>query len=68
MIATPRSSARESHLKKVEFSCKHTEELEEWIDEYTAELPPLKNFILPVSYKSVQISIVNNKCHVTCHQ
>jgi len=47
LIATPKSSARESHLKKVAFSGRYSEELEEWIDEYTEQLPPLKNFILP---------------------
>ena len=29
------------------FSSRHTNELEEWIDEYTNQLPPLENFILP---------------------
>jgi len=47
-IATPKSSARESHMKKVRFSSRHATELEEWIDEYSAELQPLENFILPV--------------------
>ncbi|CAD5114889.1 DgyrCDS3921 [Dimorphilus gyrociliatus] len=46
-IATPKSSAREAHLKRTEFSEIHTKELEDWIDEMTTILPPLKNFILP---------------------
>ena len=29
------------------FSSRHTNELEEWIDDYTNQLPPLENFILP---------------------
>ena len=29
------------------FSNRHTNELEEWIDDYTNQLPPLENFILP---------------------
>ncbi len=47
LIATPNSSAREAHREKVIFNERHTLELEEWIDEYTRELPPLQNFILP---------------------
>jgi len=46
-VATPASSARESHIQKVGFSGRHTEELEVWIDEFTEELPALTNFILP---------------------
>jgi len=46
-IATPTSSARDSHKANVGLSKRHTEELEGWIDEYTATLPPLENFILP---------------------
>jgi len=46
-IATPPSSARESHLELTAFNSRHTTDLEEWIDRYTQELPPLENFILP---------------------
>jgi cob(I)alamin adenosyltransferase len=49
LVATPKSSAREAHLKKVGFSERHAAELEEWIDEYTKDLAPLEKFILPVS-------------------
>lgn len=51
-IATPQSSARESHLKLVTFASQPVQDLELWIDEMTAELPPLKNFILPSGGKS----------------
>ncbi len=47
-VATPFSSAREGHLLKTEFDSRHVGEVEEWIDSYTAHLPPLENFILPV--------------------
>jgi len=47
LVATPHSSARKSHKDRVVFSSRHTNELEEWIDEYTKELPALENFILP---------------------
>ncbi|XP_037338889.1 corrinoid adenosyltransferase [Pungitius pungitius] len=46
-IATPLSSARESHIKKTKFTAQPIADLENWIDTFTAELPPLTNFILP---------------------
>ncbi|KAG7252775.1 hypothetical protein CRUP_001227, partial [Coryphaenoides rupestris] len=51
-IATPVSSARDIHIKRTAFSPEMITELETWIDEYTDELPPLTNFILPSGGKS----------------
>ncbi|KAJ8378254.1 hypothetical protein AAFF_G00244580 [Aldrovandia affinis] len=51
-IATPQSSARQSHIKKTAFSGQPISDLESWIDRYTEELPPLTNFILPSGGKS----------------
>ncbi|XP_070820183.1 corrinoid adenosyltransferase MMAB [Chaetodon trifascialis] len=51
-IATPRSSARESHIKRTQFSAQPIADLETWIDKFTEELPPLTNFILPSGGKS----------------
>jgi len=62
-IATPISSARESHLTKVGFSSRHTGELEDWIDEYSDDLPPLQNFILPGGGETAsQIHICRSVC------
>uniref|UniRef100_A0A2K6GNV4 Corrinoid adenosyltransferase MMAB n=1 Tax=Propithecus coquereli TaxID=379532 RepID=A0A2K6GNV4_PROCO len=47
-LATPRSSAREAHLKHAAFAPGPILELEQWIDRYTSQLPPLTAFILPV--------------------
>ncbi|CAL8072632.1 unnamed protein product [Orchesella dallaii] len=63
MIATPKSSAKKSDLKKVGISSRHAEELEEWIDFYTTQLPPLEHFILPGGGKpSASLHIANNAC------
>ncbi|XP_025892496.1 cob(I)yrinic acid a,c-diamide adenosyltransferase, mitochondrial [Nothoprocta perdicaria] len=51
-IATPLSSARQAHLKRTSFSEKPVLELEQWIDKYSEELPPLRAFILPSGGKS----------------
>ncbi|PAA63726.1 hypothetical protein BOX15_Mlig000554g2, partial [Macrostomum lignano] len=48
-VATPRGSpaARQFHLDRSDFPTELAKELEAWIDEYTSELPPLRQFILP---------------------
>ncbi|KAM6422899.1 corrinoid adenosyltransferase MMAB [Liasis olivaceus] len=51
-VATPVSSARESHIKRTSFSEKPVLELETWIDRYSDQLPPLTSFILPSGGKS----------------
>uniref|UniRef100_E1B6Z7 Metabolism of cobalamin associated B n=1 Tax=Bos taurus TaxID=9913 RepID=E1B6Z7_BOVIN len=48
-LATPRSSAREAHLKHATFEAGPILELEQWIDKYSRQLPPLTAFILPYS-------------------
>ncbi|XP_078237962.1 corrinoid adenosyltransferase MMAB isoform X3 [Pogona vitticeps] len=51
-VATPVSSARESHLRRTTFSEQSVLELEAWIDRYTDQFPPLRAFILPSGGKS----------------
>ncbi|XP_044052821.1 corrinoid adenosyltransferase [Siniperca chuatsi] len=51
-IATPRASARESHIKRTKFTAQPIADLETWIDTFTEQLPPLTSFILPSGGKS----------------
>ncbi|NXI81798.1 MMAB protein, partial [Rhipidura dahli] len=51
-LATPLSSAREAHRKRTSFSEKPVLELEQWIDNYSEQLPPLRAFILPSGGRS----------------
>ncbi|KAM4051692.1 corrinoid adenosyltransferase MMAB isoform 2-T3 [Anomaloglossus baeobatrachus] len=51
-IATPVSSARESHKVNTSFNEDPIRELEQWIDNYTVQLPPLTSFILPSGGKA----------------
>lgn len=46
-VAVPRSSSMEAKKLRTDFDDQHLESLEAWIDKLDAQLPPLKNFILP---------------------
>ncbi|XP_034396644.1 corrinoid adenosyltransferase [Cyclopterus lumpus] len=62
-IATPRSTARESHIKKTTFTAQPIADLENWIDKFTEELPPLTNFILPSGGKgSAALHLARTVC------
>ncbi|XP_003733896.2 corrinoid adenosyltransferase MMAB [Callithrix jacchus] len=64
-LATPRSSAREAHLKYTTFEAGPIVELEQWIDNYTSQLPPLTAFILPSGGK---ISSALHFCRAVCRR
>ncbi|XP_064024505.1 corrinoid adenosyltransferase MMAB [Pogoniulus pusillus] len=64
-IATPLSSAREAHLRRTSFSEKPILELEQWIDSYSEQLPPLRAFILPSGGKS---SAALHLCRAVCRR
>ncbi|KAK9807148.1 hypothetical protein WJX73_000332 [Symbiochloris irregularis] len=46
-IATPQDSASEAQLSRAAFDTSSASELEEWLDHWQEQLPPLTNFILP---------------------
>ncbi|GAB1290034.1 Corrinoid adenosyltransferase [Apodemus speciosus] len=64
-LATPRSSAREAHLKHTAFQEGPVLELEQWIDKYSSQLPPLTAFILPSGGKS---SAALHFCRAVCRR
>ena len=51
-IATPLSNANDKMVERTKFDDDLVNEVEEWIDQYSDELPELKNFILPSGGKS----------------
>ncbi|XP_053444786.1 corrinoid adenosyltransferase MMAB [Nycticebus coucang] len=64
-LATPRSSAREAHLEHTAFEEGPILALEQWIDKYTSQLPPLTAFILPSGGKS---SSALHFCRAVCRR
>ncbi|XP_020616276.1 cob(I)yrinic acid a,c-diamide adenosyltransferase, mitochondrial-like [Orbicella faveolata] len=51
-IATPRQSSTDRNIRKTEFNPENVITLEDWIDTYHNQLPPLRSFILPSGGKS----------------
>jgi cob(I)alamin adenosyltransferase len=49
-IATPTDTSSEEQLRRTRFPDGVVSDLEAWIDEMDDELPPLRNFILPVRW------------------
>lgn len=53
--------SRSSPGRTKQFENKHTKDLEEWIHEYSIQLPPAEDYIIPVSRSScVDVSGIQN--------
>ena len=46
-VATPPTKSKDNKLERVKFDSGHVKLLESWIDQMDADVPPLRNFILP---------------------
>lgn len=68
-IATPRSTSKEYRLKKTRFVASVTTELEQAIDAMDEQLPPLKNFVLPVITNSMRMLLrcSNKSSRIYCN-
>ncbi|CAG8494387.1 8447_t:CDS:2 [Ambispora gerdemannii] len=64
-IATPRTTSRENKLSHTAFDPTSVDTLESWIDELDAQLPLLKNFILPSGGES---AIFLHQCRSICRR
>ncbi|XP_072031458.1 corrinoid adenosyltransferase MMAB-like isoform X2 [Amphiura filiformis] len=51
-IATPKNLASQNQISLTQFDASSVDTLENWIDDCTHQLPPLKNFILPSGGKA----------------
>lgn len=47
-VATPAQTSSADKLTRTQFDPVNTQVLETWIDDLDAQLPPLKNFVIPV--------------------
>ena len=48
-VATPVPASSADKLSRTQFDASNTRILEKWIDALDSQLPPLKNFVIPVS-------------------
>lgn len=49
-VATPVQTSSAAKVTRTQFAAANTRILEAWIDGLDAQLPPLKNFVIPVLY------------------
>ncbi len=62
-VATPRTKASEDKIGKTRFDAEGTKQLEEWMDQMSKELPPLRQFILPGGHTAAaHLHMARNIC------
>lgn len=62
-LATPKNSATMQQIARTQFGSHHVHDLEKWIDEYSSQMPPLTNFILPSGGKtSAALHVARAQC------
>ena len=65
-VATPVQTSSTSKLTRTKFDAAYTKKLEEWIDSIDSQLPPLKNFVIPVGKETI-FNVILSVSYIILH-